>query len=695
MAGPFSSANTAVDIPTGGIMAAQAIPEVHAPAMPSAIADAAALVNAIAPPVNAIMGEHYKQQMTQELKGVEAALAASRRPWAMDSLLSDEAAKDPIVSSAVKELKGMQVAVRRGQMPVDFAVDRMEQIISTAVSKVPAYEEELREAGRNYLGFDPHQRMLSDMMQPNVQEQADQADAVAAAKIGMDINSYRQAKMQMFQLEFQKKAVDYQIASMNLQAKPMQLAREEARFGHEVQEWQRSDIEWRRSDVEWHQKQVGGLVIQHSQLESSSITAQLLEGMQAEITKGGIQNPEAWKNRASQAYNALLSAELSRLPPGSDAAGVTAFINQQREMALSLIDSAAAGKITQNENQYLQELAKNNLYRLPKLGPVLAGLGPQQAPLVMATLARLSKAGSGGYESVLTGGGEAGGVLTLAELLDAGAIERNMEGAVNYHYRGGSTDRMPESTRRVGIMLGIERLGTPGSTGTDYADGVEKLRELASVNGGDADEYYYAMVRPSVVANVSNSKETHGALLNTFTDDQAAVVQKYLSLVSSGLIPGGSISLRNGEVVFPHNSTIQADTQKSLLQLSDGGYVQPEIPAGIGEAERLASHINKMLKFGDTYRSTGVIPASVYNGREDFVGKLLAAEQQMKATQEAVKAQQATAEQQQQQAPVVIKYQYVDGKLQRVSQEVEQQRQKAPASAKWKYENGKFVRVTQ
>lgn len=668
MAGPFSSANTAVDIPTGGIMAAQVLPEVNAPAMPSAIADAAALVNAIAPPVNAIMGEHYKQQMTQELKGVEAALAASRRPWAMDSLLSDEAAKDPIVSSAVKELKGMQVAVRRGQMPVDFAVDRMEQIISSAASKVPAYEEELREAGRKYLGFDPHQRMLSDMMQPNVQEQADQADAVAAAKIGMDINSYRQAKMQMFQLEFQKKAVDYQIAAMNLQAKPEQLARERARYGHEVQQWQ-------RSDVEWQQKQVGGLVIQHAQLESSSITAQLLEGMQAEITQGGIKNPEEWKNRGAQAYNALLSAELSKAGPGADVGAITSFVNQQREMAFSLIDSAAAGKITQNENTYLQEIAKNNLYRLPKLGPVLAGLGPQQAPMVMATLGRLSKAGPGGYESVLTSGGEAGGVLTLAELLDAGAIERNMEGAVNYHFRGGSVEGMPESTRRVGIMLGIERLGTPGSTGAEYADGVEKLRKLAGMKGGDADEYYYAMVRPGVVANVSNSKETHGALLGTFTDDQAAVIQQYLSLVSSGQIPGGSVSLRNGEVVFPQNAPVQAQAQAApgtpsyMVQAQAGPvFMQAGAEQVSVAALRLSEHINKMLKFGDTYRSTGVIPASVYNGREDFVSKLLAAEQQMKANQEAAKAQEAAEKAKAQQAPVVIKYQYVNGKLQRVTQ---------------------------
>ena len=665
MAGPFSSANTAVDIQTGGLMAAQALPEIHAPKMPSAIADAAALVNAVAPPVNALMGEHYKTQLTQELKGVEAALAASRRPWAMDSLLSDEAAKDPIVSSAVKELKGMQTAVRRGQMPVDFAVDRMEQIISTAVSKVPAYEEELRAAGRNYLGFDPHQRMLSEMMQPNVQEQADQADAVAAAKIGMDINSYRQAKMQMFQIEFQKKSIDLQIASMNLQAKPGQLAMEQARFGQDVKQWQ-------RGDVEWNQKQAGGLVVQHSNLESASITAQLLEGLQAQVKQGGVQDVAGMKTQATQAYNALLSAELSRLPPGADASGVTTLINQQREMAFTLIDSAAAGKITQGQNQYLEEIAKNNLYRLPKLGPVLAGLGPQQAPLVMATLGRLSKAGPGGYESVLTGGGEAGGVLTLAELLDAGAIERNMEGAVNYHFRDGSVEGMPESTRKVGIMLGIERLSTPGSVGTDYADGVQKLFELAGAKGGSIDEYYYGMIRPGVVANVSNSKETHGALLSTFTDDQAAIIQQYLSLVNSGQIPGGSVSLRDGKVVFPQNAPIQANTQSAPGTPSYMTQAQPGavfMQAGAEQISvtslRLAEHINGMLKFGDTYRSTGVIPATVYGGREEFVSKLLAAEQQMKASQEAAKQQQAA---QQTQAPVVIKYQYVNGKLVRVQQ---------------------------
>ena len=665
MAGPFSSANTAVDIPTGGIMAAQSLPQISAPEAPSAMADAAALIGAVTPGANALVGEHYKEQMTQELKGVEAALAAARRPWSMDSLLSDEAAKDPIVSNAVKELKGMQTAIRRGQMPVDFAVDRMEQIISTAVSKVPAYEQELREAGRNYLGFDPHQRMLSSMMQPTVTEQADEADTIAAARVGMDINSYRQAKMQMFQIEFQKKAVDYQIAAMNLQAKPWQIAREEARFGQDVKTWQ-------RSDAEYQQTQTHGMVVQHSNLESASITAQLLEGMQTQLTQGGIQHPEEWKNRAAQAYNALLSSELSRLPPGSDTAGVTSLINQQRDMAFSLIDSAAAGKITQNENQYLQEIAKNNLYRLPKLGPVLAGLGPQQAPLVMATLGRLSKAGPGGYESVLTSGGEAGGVLNLAELLDAGAIERNMEGAANYHFRGAAADKLPESTRKVAIMLGVERLSAPGAVGTEYADAAKKLRELSGSKGGSTDEYYYAMVRPLVVANVSNAKETHGALLNSFTDDQAAVIQQYLSLVASGQIPGGSVSLRNGEIVFPQNAPRQARTQAApgtpeyMAQVQLGGaiFLQPDTPDVSVEAHRLAGSINRMLAFGDTYRSTGVIPATIYGGREEFVGKLLAAEQQMKANQEAAKQQAQLPAQ----APVVIKYQYVNGKLQRVVQ---------------------------
>lgn len=664
MAGPFSSANTAVDIPTGSVMAAQSLPQISAPETPSAMADAATLIGAVTPGANALVGEHYKQQMTQELKGVEAALAAARRPWSMDSLLSDEAAKDPIVSNAVKELKGMQTAIRRGQMPVDFAVDRMEQIISTAVSKVPAYEQELREAGRNYLGFDPHQRMLSSMMQPTATEQADEADTIAAARVGMDINSYRQAKMQMFQIEFQKKAVDYQIAAINLQAKPGQIAREEARFGHDVQTWQ-------RSDMEYQQKQTHGMVVQHSNLESASITAQLLEGMQTQLNQGGIQNPEEWKNRAAQSYNALLASELSRLPPGSDTAGVTSLINQQRDMAFSLIDSAAAGKITQNENQYLQEIAKNNLYRLPKLGPVLAGLGPQQAPLVMATLGRLSKAGPGGYESVLTSGGEAGGVLNLAELLDAGAIERNMEGAANYHFRGTAADKLPESTRRVAIMLGIERLSAPGAVGTEYADAAKKLRELSGSNGGSVDEYYYSMIRPVVVANVSNAKETHGALLNSFTDDQAAIIQQYLSLVQRGAIPGGSVSLRNGEIVFPQNAPIQASTQAAPgtqaynAQVQGGPlFMQAGTPDVSVESGRLAGSINRMLAFGDTYRSTGVIPATIYGGREEFVGKLLAAEQQMKAEQEAAKQQAQLPAQ----APVVIKYQYVNGKLQRVVQ---------------------------
>lgn len=690
MAGPFGNPNTAVDIPTGGIVAGQPIAKQYAPESPSGIAQAAQLVNAVSPGVNALMGEHYKEQMLTEVKGVEAALAAARRPWSMDSLMSDEAAKDPIVSNAVKELKGMQVAVRRGQMPVDFAVDRMEQIISKAAAKVPAYEEELRAAGRNYLGFDPHQKILSDMMQPTAQERADEADTAAAMRVGMDVDTYRTAKMQMFQIEFAKKQLDYQLAAMNVAAKPGQLAREEASFQMSRGRYQMDVDKYRDYQQDRGITKQGDLVVQHAGLESASLSAQLMQGVQEQIAAGGIQDVEAWKIRNAQAFAALQAAELSKLPPGADASVITRSIDQQRQLTDSLIDMASAGKIKLNENNYIKELYTNKLMKLPKVGAAAAVFGPDHTMELFSLLGRISKTGPGGYESLLTEGGAEGGALIFGELMspdelmNAGVGEGLAKQAGAFHFGDAQLSSMSEPARRTAVILSGIRMAKPNQPGTEYAGAIGKLKELA---GGSLDEYYVTLANPEVVANVSNSKETHAALIANLEDDMAATVQKYVALVSRGDIVNGSIALDGGRVVLPFPGQAEMEAAAPASAPTPTGYYGQTLPTGKPapyqtqpqqsvEAMRLAQHIERMFKFADTYRGTGVLPASVYGGREQFVttlmqaGAAVAASKQVqresdsafKQQVEGIKAQQAA------QPAGVIKFQMVDGKLVRVAQ---------------------------
>lgn len=669
MAGPFSNANTAVEIPGVQVTAKSAIAPVHQPQGTSAVQDAANLLGAIAQPVNALMGENYRKDMETQLKSVEMALAASRRPWSIDTLMSDEAEKDPIVKGAVAELRTMGTAVRRGQMPTDYAVDRMESIISSAVAKVPAYEQELRGAARNYLGFDPHTKMVSDMMQPTPQEQAEQIDTREAAQLGLDVNTYRQIKTQMFMVEFQKKNIDLQMAQLNLAEKPVQAQRDAMRFGWEsrnqaYQETQRLET------------QTSNLIMQKTRLEASTQIMLLNQQLQSLVKQGGIKDTTELEMKIGQQFDALQAQALSQLPANANPEQIISYIGQQKTGAINYAKAVASGKLIATQNSYLKDLATNRLYNQDIIGPLAAVVGEQGLPQVMAVMGRISAGGEGALDTFLTSGTQEAGGLMLGGLLSYGSKKQMIDNAAvnagNYVWGNGTTPN-DEVSRKMAMMFGAESLTTPGQKGNDYKTAIEKLSGIAK----SGDEMLVALSQPAAVANNSNNKETHDILINTFNSEAEAVKQKYIQLVRSGQIPAGTITLSNGQVVLPNNMGAQ---QQAAAPIGSPAYLQQQplqqpypsvsstAAAGYStEAALLMKSINRLLKYADSYKDTGVFPSTVYSGRENFIRGLLQADAELKAAQEA-EAKRAASTPQQQVATGVIKYQYVDGKLTRVQQ---------------------------
>ena len=687
MAGPFGNPNSAAELSVQAPSPQAALPTIDAPQAPSTIADIANVVNAVAPSVNAAMGQYYEGQVKQQLQSVEAALAATKYPWLQDALLASEASKDPIVLGAISEMKSISAAQRKGRLPPEYAMDRMEQIVSSAVAKVPAYETELTQAARKYLGFDPHQQQLQTLMQPSPEDKAFNEIKSQAANLGISVHEAQQFNLLRAQLEIQKQQADLQAA---------------------VHSSQRSAITDARGDIEFSQKQEDRAAEKKSAydkttatlnynsvlLEMASISSDYGTIMQTAMASGkGIPDIEKVIVSADDKYNELRKKLITNAPPGQDITAQLNEVDKQRDGMRIMLTAVSEGKVLKSQNDYIKSAAQHSLLVMPKLGSMYAAFGPDSLPAITSTLARLNN-NPGGKEAWLASGDPNAGAYLLGAYIDGvGRVkDSDVEGGFTSYYKG--TAPANDEQRKVAILLGMQVATDPNTKPADAAEAVTKLGNIASPT-----EFYASMSSSQMVAANVRRKEVWGQLVQQQTVGDASIKRRIATLVQQGIIDPAGISVdKDGVVRFTANvynpvSNIAEKLPESLSATSEIPSVNladrigkgvdtvenvgkaaynivsglPTVASssgllnvGVQTASRnitlsnLESDINKFLYYSDAYSKVGIVPSSNYTDRARFVSEL---------NQTAQDAYKSTDGRQVGTQVNPIKYQMVNGKL--------------------------------
>lgn len=683
MAGPFSNPNSAAEIAgqqqfmsTGGIPQVQTVPE------KSGLQSAAEFVAATSAPINSLMEDYYKGQLKTELQGVTTALRAANNPWDMYLTTTADADKDPIVKNAMSELKQMGAAVRQGRMPADFALDRMEQIVSAATAKVPAYSEELTQAARSYLGFDPQQRKIAEMMQPTPQQLADAEDTKQAKRLNLDINTYRQAKLQQFQIEFQKQAIDLELAKINLGRKPTEIAQQDFKFGEVV----RTAELQQQKDVD---TKTGNLIAHKAILESTSLMAVQLGNIQAAITAGGITNPEQVIGQTHEVYNALKQTTLANLPASVDPAPIIRQLDTQRDGLIVMINQSSKGNLDLNKVNAFKHSVQAKITNIPGLAEGYAIAGEKYALEYTDLLAKLGMAGEGGMEAAIAQGAPGVGIAQLGWILNGVRIDKDdPQRAMQFYIDG--TNPLAESTRKTAVALGLTIFSNKSKrTGAEMATDLGRWQSIVK-----GDETLVGLSVPSVVLSLSSMKEVQPRLIQTFNTEKQATLRRYAQAVASGYIDPTAVSVSGGRIHLTNTTTSVVPVTSGVYSGAAGGVVSPQQqrPAysggvintqqavqqnlavvsdtqGAALVKQLEDNINRLVIFGERYKASGVLPDGYYKDMDTLLGDMT------KLALDNKEAQKPAAGAPNKQEPAMggiptkaIRFEYRDGKMVRVAE---------------------------
>ena len=319
--------------------------------------DVANVIGAVVPYIEQTEKQKAQDALQGQLTSVATALKAAKFPNVQTDLFTSEGMVNPANKAAIKELQKLANASLQGKMPMNYVMERMDLVIKEAVAAAPEWKPELEQAARDLLGFTPQHKMMQELFsdQPTELSAAEKGQRDAeqqAAKLGISVEEWRGMELQRMKGELQK---------------------------------QQFSLLKSRNEYD------ANAAAQDVQLSSGDLAMEFSANLREQMSRGGVVNPEESKALIMGAYQREKQRLLANMPRGTDVGVVNAnlkVLDDQMNSLLTLADNTSALTYITNNNKFIQEIAKNDVYALEHVGPIFAAAGSEGGIALMNAMSR-------------------------------------------------------------------------------------------------------------------------------------------------------------------------------------------------------------------------------------------------------------------------------------------------------------------
>lgn len=509
------------------------------------------IINTVAPVIAKQQQEAAAEDLRTNLGSIRDALYAARFPNVQSTLFTEEGKNNPVNKQAIKELQSLANASLQGRLPQQFAIERMNVVVSQAVAANPQWRDELNQVARDMLGFSPEQRLLSELLAAP----STQAAKLTPAEKGQN-----------------------------------KLAEDAAYHGMTPEQWQRIVNQQVKLEVDKSTMSVRKLqgeydanaAVQDAYLSTTTLSGDFMSAIAQEGVRGGVPDPIQLKQRIATLYNQERQRLLTNLPRGSDISTLnSAFsqLDQQRTALENLADNSSALTYLTQKRQLAGKIAEDKLSALPVVGEVFDALGATAAATLMDSMGRFS-ADPEKAKLFMQSGQPGAGVWSIGLQLEAAgeSVKRYKSG------QAPSTKQEALSDVQTSVTL----MTQPKLTGADAVPLIEWVRRA----GGDQASVR-GMTQDKVVSNLSKVKEAQAPIINLYQSELARLTTKFDELSRRGAIPQ-DLSFQEGKVTGGVTQSRRDDDGASA------------------DFNNWARLMTNLLEYGNKYSLVGVLPSTVF-----------------------------------------------------------------------------------
>lgn len=528
-------------------------------------------VGAVADTVTQVAGvlegvekDKAKDKLRSQLGAVTQALKASKFPEAPEGqLVTQEGMANPINQGAIKEMQRIVNAGLQGKLPQYAVVERVNVLLNDAVAAAPEWRDELNQVAREMMGFSPQAELMNQLL--------------AAPRAGSGGKT---------EIEKQQERADAlgitreQLASMELQKAQGELERMQFALAKDRGEYGATEA------------------ARESYLAAGDVAQQALGYVQSKIKAGEPINVDEYKTILANGREQQKQQLVRGLGPGVPVSTVNAALGQLDsvyEGLLGMADNQDALAMLTKHNKTFVEMTTKDIYAIQGLGQVLAIAGPQGVDAVLSALDRYSS-NPKALQMFMKSGQQGAGALNLASMF---------QGMTDSITRlNGGQESTTDDQKKMDLVTGQALLQQKGLTGEKATPLLSWLRKAGKDPSGGDYGSIKMLADNVVVSQLSKVKEAQPELINIYNSELSRLTMEYDKLASQGYIPKDGVQVDGANVA----------AAPFVNQRDDNG-----ASATYNEWVR---KMNNLLSYGSKYGSTGVFPASVYEGTAAVVNGL-------------------------------------------------------------------------
>lgn len=568
MAGPFSTrGNTAGDLAPVNLRGGASAPVVQDPDL-AVVASAGQALETVAKVNTQRLQNEAVMGIQNEIQSVRDALQIAKEGSAATEFTA-ESLQDPYVKQVFEEFAAIQNASFQGKFPQEMALQRMDALLSEAVSRRPQYAEAIRKAANTTAGADISAKFFDQLMTETPEQKAFERLQGEAAFYGIEMGTYRNLVNQSFQrdqvveqIEFDKAQGTVTLGQLRNQANNMV-------FG---------------------------------------VTQDVMGLVRAKFAEGGVTNPEEIKQYIGAQMTMIRQRVSGNIPASvssSDLNSVMTSLDAAEERLFKQVDNGSMVKLATTRTDLFSAMSKQSAWQgAPDAMMVLDLMGTEAGLKYLDEVAKVE-----------------------ADPTTKSIFMTNRGGTANL------VDGMMAQGEKLGLILqGKEQASTDlerTQAGTLAAQGLQNPEELTPqraqrlvqvVEDMGIDYSMVALTDGKVAQTVQGFKEVHGQVISVFNRGASALQREYNQLVAEGYLKGSDIQIANGQLFVDYSG--------QAANLDAGG--RANLSSAVDSFIRNA---NLTLRMGQTYQARGVFPDTVFKNTNSFLDSIVKQEVQVETTE--------------------------------------------------------------
>jgi len=555
MAGPFAtSGNNAGDLSPVQLRGGASAPIVPDPKL-GAIAAAGEAIETVSQVSQQRLQNQAVTGIQSEIQSVRDALQIAKEGTAT-TVFTAEALKDPYIKQVFSEFNDIQSASFQGKFPQEMALQRMDALLSEAISRRPQYAEAIRKAANETAGANISAKFFDQLMTETPEQQAFERLTQEAAFYGIEQGTYRNLVNQQFQRDQIVNQIDFDKAQGTVTLGQLRNQANNMVFG---------------------------------------LTQDIMGAIRAATAQGGVANPEEYRQFVSQQMTMIRQRVLGNVPAtvtSSDLNSVTAQLDSAEERLFAQIDNGSMVKLATERTDLFSALSKQSAQQgAPDAMMILELLGTEQGLKYLDEVAKV-EANPTGYKSIFMN--NRGGT---ANLVDGMLMQGQRLGLI---LNGEEEPRDDVERTQAGTMAAQSLQGGAVDQQGKVIITPQKAQRLVQVVEGMGVDYSLtALSDPKVAQTVAGIKETHGQVIAVYKRGESALQREYNQLKAEGFLSDGDIQVKNGQLFVDYGNR--------AANLDAGGRANMS-----SSIDTFIRNANLTLRMGQTYQARGVFPDTVF-----------------------------------------------------------------------------------